>query len=162
MVLGHRTLGRSEEPSTSEATYWVFDIDGSLVDSLSGTSLRPGARALLTHLVARDQPVLFWSAGGQQYAERRAAQFDLESLVDACFAKEGRDELGFYITSHLALGSSPAIFVDDRPEDLSPGLTVVAVRPYLADDPHDRGLEAVSRLAGLATSVNAGLQTGQS
>jgi hypothetical protein len=42
------------------------------------------------------------------------------------------------------------LFVDDRPEDLFPGLTVIALRPYLADDPHDRGLEEIARMVGLA------------
>ena len=58
---------------------------------------------------------------------------------------------------HLDLGSEPTVFVDDHPEDLSPDLTVVAVTPYLSDDPHDRGLEEVAQVAGLATSVGAGL-----
>src|SRR5581483_7077971 len=32
------------------AAVWVFDVDGCIVDSLTGTSLRPGARELLEHL----------------------------------------------------------------------------------------------------------------
>ena len=87
---------------------------------------------------------------GRSTPAQRAAQFGLESFVGGCFGKEGRDDWGFYITTHLALGPGPTVFVDDRPEDLSPDLTVVAVSPYLADDPHDRGLEKVARRAGLA------------
>ena len=156
MGLACRTLGRSSAPSTPAPTCWVFDIDGSLVDSLSGTSLRPGARSLLTHLASREDQVLFWSAGGQKYAAERAAQFGLESLVSGCFGKEGRDDTGFYLTMHLALGPGRTIFVDDRPEDLSPDLTVIAVSPYLADDPHDRGLEKVARRAGIAPATDFG------
>jgi hypothetical protein len=92
--------------------------------------------------------VLWWSAGGHDYAARRATEFEVEPLVSGFFAKEGRDESGFYLTSHLALGSGSAVFVDDRPEDLSPGLTVIAVSPYLVHDPHDRGLRDVARRAG--------------
>ena len=32
-----------------------------------------------------------------------------------------------------------AVFVDDRPEDLAPGLDVLSVSPYLSEDPHDHG-----------------------
>jgi long-chain acyl-CoA synthetase len=150
MALDHRTLGRSGAGSTSEPCCWVFDIDGSLVDSLTGTSLRPRARALLTHLVARGDRVLCWSAGGQGYAAQRTTQFGLESVVVGCFGKDRRDESGFYSTANLPLGVGPTVFVDDRPEDLSPALTVIALQPYLAEDPHDRGLEEIARLVGLA------------
>jgi long-chain acyl-CoA synthetase len=156
MGFARRTLGRSDSRATSEDTCWVFDVDGCLVDSLLGTSLRPGARELLVHLAARRGPVLLWSAGGQDYAEHRAAQFGLEIIVNGCFAKGDRDELGFYRTTHLALGSGPTVYVDDRPEDLSPGLNVMAVRPYLTDDPHDRGLEEVARQVGLTSSDDSG------
>jgi long-chain acyl-CoA synthetase len=148
MGFGHHTLGRSDAPSASHATCWVFDVDGTLVDSLTGSSLRPGARDLLASLVAREAQVLFWSAGGHAYATQRAIQFGVEDLVNGFFAKDGRDQSGFYATSHLSLGSGPTVFVDDRPEDLSPSLTVVAVSPYLVDDPHDRGLDIVARQAG--------------
>ena len=40
----------------------------------------------------------------------------------------------------------------DRPEDLADELEVIAVSPYLSDDPHDRGLRAVARRAGLSSS----------
>ena len=46
--------------------------------------------------------------------------------------------------------------MDDRPEDLSPDLTVVAVSPYLVDDPHDRGLDEVARRAGLPPADASG------
>ena len=150
MGLAHRTLGRSSAGSTPEPSCWVFDVDGSLVDSLTGTSLRPGARALLAHLAERDDRVLCWSAGGREYAGQRIAQFGLDPFVSGCFGKDRRDDSGFYVTSHLPLGAGPSVFVDDRPEDLAPGLTVVALQPYLAEDPHDRGLERMARLVGLA------------
>jgi long-chain acyl-CoA synthetase len=152
MASAHRTLGRFDAPSAGQSCCWVFDVDGTLVDSLTGTSLRPGARDLLISFAARDSRVLFWSAGGQAYAAQRAAQFDVESLVKGFFAKEGRDRSGFYTTSHLALGSGPTVFVDDHPEDLPPGLSVIAVSPYLVDDIHDRGLAEVARRAGLPTA----------
>ena len=41
------------------------------------------------------------------------------------------------------------MFVDDQPDDLPDDARVVAVSPYLAANPHDRGLDAAARLAGL-------------
>jgi hypothetical protein len=39
------------------------------------------------------------------------------------------------------------VFVDDRPEDMPVGADIIAVFPYLAMNPHDRGLsEAMRRL----------------
>jgi FMN phosphatase YigB (HAD superfamily) len=133
----------------SDVDCWVFDIDGCLVDSLSGTSLRPGARELLAELCSTPGRVLLWSAGGSDYALERARQFELVAHVDGFFAKEGRDAAGRYRTEHLPVLADRTIFVDDRPEDLAEDLHVFAVSPYLTDDRHDRGLEGVVRLAGL-------------
>ncbi len=138
----------SPSPPT-ESECWVFDVDGCLIDSLTGSSLRPGARAILEHLAAEGRRVVLWSAGGDTYAQARAEQLHVDHLVDGCFAKDGRDADGCYRTSHLPLGGRRAVFVDDRCEDLAPGLDVLAVSPYLADDPFDRGFEDVARQAGL-------------
>ncbi len=127
---------------------WVFDVDGCLVDSLTGTSLRPGARALLGHL-GRVSRVILWSAGGGDYARGRAEQFGVDGHVSDYFPKEGRDAAGCYLTGHLPVDPRRAVFVDDRPEDLAPGLEVLSVSPYLSEDPHDRALLAVARRAGL-------------
>lgn len=129
---------------------WVFDVDGSLVDSLTGTSLRPGARALLAHLYEQAGSIIWWSAGGEHYAWQRARQFEVDSFVSACYAKLARDERGWYRTDHLAAHGRTLVFVDDRPEDLSRDLEVVAVSPYIADNPHDRGLIRAAIRAGLA------------
>lgn len=127
---------------------WVFDVDGCLVDSLTGTSLRPGAREILEHLAGRTS-VFLWSAGGDVYARDRAEQFGVDHLVSAYFSKEGRDAEGFFLTTHLPVCCGTAVFVDDRPEDLAGDVEVLAVSPYLAEDAHDRGLQAVARRAGV-------------
>jgi long-chain acyl-CoA synthetase len=153
MVTTSPHQGRPTGGETSSATdYWVFDIDGCLVVSLTGTSLRPGARELLASLAGRSH-VLLWSAGGDTYARGRAEQFQVDHLVNGYFSKEGRDAGGCYLTTHLPLGSGRAVFVDDRPEDLDDRLDVIAVSPYLSDDPHDRGLRPVARRAGLPPSA---------
>jgi long-chain acyl-CoA synthetase len=132
----------------STASAWVFDLDGCLIDSLTGTSLRPGAVELLEHL-GRCNRVVLWSAGGGDYARQRAEQFGVDGHVSAYFSKDGRDDDGSYRTSHLPLDATRAVFVDDRPEDLPVGVEILAVSPYLSPDLHDRGLVEVARRAGL-------------
>jgi long-chain acyl-CoA synthetase len=136
-------------PLTSAADCWIFDVDGCLVDSLTGTSLRPGARELLEHLARNRRHIILWSAGGDAYAHRRAKEFGVDQLVGGCFAKDRRNVDGRYLTTHLPLHDRQAVFVDDRPEDLAPDLDVLAVSPYLSNDPHDHGLQHVARRAGL-------------
>jgi long-chain acyl-CoA synthetase len=127
---------------------WAFDVDGCLVDSLTGTSVRPGAVDLLTHLRGRCTTVL-WSAGGAEYAERRARQHGMHALFDAYHGKDERGADGRYLAHHLGSDLASVVFVDDRPEDLPVGADVVGVSPYLAPNPHDRGLIPVARRAGL-------------
>ena len=128
---------------------WVFDVDGCLVDSLSGTSLRPGARELLEHLRRSQCTVVWWSAAGGSYAEARARRFGIAHLVDAYDTKAARDASGRYVTDRVVGRARSAVFVDDRPEDLPASVTVLAVSPYLSENPSDRGLDAVARHAGM-------------
>ena len=142
---------RTGEVTPYDPDCWVFDVDGCLVDSLTGTSLRPGASEILEHLAGRTR-VFLWSAGGDDYAQDRAEQFGVDHLVSGYFSKEGRDAGGCYLTTHLPACCGAAVFVDDRPEDLAAHVEVLAVSPYLAEDQHDRGLEQVARRAGLTPS----------
>jgi hypothetical protein len=127
---------------------WIFDVDGCLVDSLTGTSLRPGAIELLTHLRASAVRVLLWSAGGADYAAARATQQDVHHLFDGFHGKQERDDKGRYRTSFLE-HLDGVVFVDDRPEDIPIGAEVIGVSPYLDPNPHDRGLVPAARRAGL-------------
>ena len=129
--------------------WWVFDVDGCLVDSLTGLSLRPGARELLRHLYERSNQVILWSAGGDVYALERARQFSIEQYVSGFFGKDKRGSDGCYRTDHLPVDRRGAIFIDDRPEDLSKDLDVLTVSPYLSNDPHDRGLDIAANRAGM-------------
>jgi long-chain acyl-CoA synthetase len=140
----------------SQPNSWIFDVDGCLIDSLTGTSLRPGARHILEHLATANRRVILWSAGGDSYARGRAEQFGVAGLIDGFFAKDGRGADGCYLTAHLPLHHPRvrAVFVDDRPEDLAHTLDVIAVSPYLSDDPFDRGLDEVARRAGLAGFID--------
>lgn len=129
---------------------WVFDVDGCIVDSITGSSLRPLTHDVIARLRSRGVAVVVWSAGGRDYAERRARQLGFDHLVDAFHAKETRDVDGRWRVDHLARGHRPTVFVDDRPEELPDHVRVVGVSPYLAETPHDRGLAVVLDLAGQA------------
>jgi long-chain acyl-CoA synthetase len=127
---------------------WVFDVDGCLIDSLSGSSLRPGASQLLVHLRRSGCTVLLWSAGGADYAELRMQPHGVDTLFDGFHDKDVRDSDGRYIPSFLT-DPLAAVFVDDRPEDMPVGAEVVTVSPYLSDTPWDRGLAPAATRAGL-------------
>lgn len=119
---------------------WVFDVDGCLVDSLTGTSLRPGATELIEALRSQGRRIVLWSAGGIDHARRRAAHCGITHLVHDFAEKDERDEHGRYRTDTLDVAGAAAVFVDDRPEDMPVGADVRAVSPYLAPNPHDRVL----------------------
>lgn len=130
---------------TASRPAWIFDVDGCLVDSLTGTSLRPGTVELLTQLRMHGTRLVLWSAGGLDYARRRAEAHGVDQLFDAFGGKDQRDAHGRYRADHLVDQAIDAVFVDDRPEDLPLDAPVVAVHPYLAPNAHDRGLDAVLR-----------------
>jgi len=122
---------------------WAFDVDGCLVDSISGTSLRPLARPILEQLRAQGSVVVLWSAGGGDYARRRAVDHGIDGLIHAFYGKDERGGDGRYLVDHLAVEHRPAVCVDDQPEDLPADVDAVGVSPYLAPNPHDLGLVAV-------------------
>jgi long-chain acyl-CoA synthetase len=119
---------------------WVFDVDGTVIDSLTGSSLRPRTVDLLTHLRTLGCQTVLWSAGGAAYAGERAGQHGVDHLVDAFQDKDGRDEAGRYLVHRFLPALDGVVFVDDRPEDMPAGAEVVSVSPYISPDPHDRGL----------------------
>ncbi|MHB8463996.1 MAG: HAD family hydrolase [Acidimicrobiales bacterium] len=123
---------------------WLFDVDGCIIDSLLGVSLRPGTVALLTDLRQSGCTVLAWSAGGASYARRRAEEHALGALFDGFYAKDGRDADGRYVLPRPAQGPG-VVFVDDRPEDLPATADVIVVSPYLAANPHDRAFDRIRR-----------------
>jgi long-chain acyl-CoA synthetase len=135
---------------------WAFDVDGCLVDSLTGTSLRPGARELLASLRRDGHRIVWWSAGGAEHARQRAERLGAADLVDAFHGKDSRGADGRFLADHLAPAATPVVFVDDRPEDVPRGAPTVRVSPYLADNPHDRGLARALDAAGLSATGASG------
>jgi hypothetical protein len=133
-----------------ESRLWIFDVDGCLVDSMSGTSLRPLALQVLGGLHERSTEIVLWSAGGAAYAQRKAQGVGIDVLVSAFEAKSERDEDGYWGTAHVAPLGRAVTFVDDQPHEIHPARHVLGVRPYIGENPHDRGfvpvLEAVRAL----------------
>lgn len=127
---------------------WAFDVDGCVVDSLTGRSLRPLTFYLLALLRRQRVSVLWWSAGGARHARERALALNADGLVDAYYDKHERDADGRWTLLHLPRHHVPWVVVDDRPDEAPAACEhVVAVSPYIAPDPHDLGLQPVLRFA---------------
>jgi Protein of unknown function (DUF2889) len=121
---------------------WVFDVDATLLDGMSALSVRPRADELLSLLAAREVRLIAWSAGGADYAERKLTTAGIGHYF-AEFRDKGNRTGGFYDTS---FADSWGVFVDDQARDLSPVAVVHPVRPYLAPNPNDTGLDGLFAL----------------
>jgi phosphoglycolate phosphatase-like HAD superfamily hydrolase len=121
---------------------WVFDVDATLLDGMSGQSVRPRANELLELLSQRGVRLIAWSAGGADYAERKLVGAGLGNWF-AEFREKGDRVNSFYETN---FADAWGVFVDDQPGDLSPLAKVHTVRPYLAPNPHDNGLDFLFEL----------------
>ncbi|HEY6790480.1 MAG TPA: DUF705 domain-containing protein [Trebonia sp.] len=137
-----RSAPRSPDQVNGEARHlvWAFDVDGCLVDSLTGSSLRPGTLEVLARLREAGAIVLLWSAGGRDHAISRAAELRFAHLIDAVYAKERRGADGRWDTVNLPPEHQPDVFVDDWPDEAPATARLIAVSPYIAPNPHDRGL----------------------
>lgn len=122
---------------------WAFDVDGCLIDLLGGSTLRPLAVEVLAALAERGHVAILWSAGGAEHAERKAAALGLQGHVAGCYDKGTLDDAGTWSTAHLPAHHVPQVCVDDAPEHLPAHVRQIAVRPYTAPAPHDRGLSAL-------------------
>lgn len=122
---------------------WVFDVDGCLVDSQTGRSLRPMAADLLATVRGAGRAVVLWSAGGEAHARNVAERLGVATLVDAYYDKAMRGADRCWSIDHLAVAHRPEVFVDDRPEEIPVGTATLAVHPYIGPDVYDVGLRAV-------------------
>lgn len=119
---------------------WLFDVDGTVIDAVTGRSLRPFARELLGALRERGTPVLLWSSGGADYAWRRARETGIDDLVVAAHAKQGRDPAGRWFLPAELLADPPSVLVDDLPAEVPHVGEVVGVPPYIGPNPRDSAL----------------------
>ena len=113
---------------------------------MSGASLRPHAREVLTALHASGVTLVLWSAGGREHARDMAARHGFDHLLAGIYDKLGRDDDGCLTTTHLPGPHRPTVVVDDRPEEAPAGTRVVGVPPYMAPDAGDRGFAALLAL----------------
>ncbi|HEU4428885.1 MAG TPA: NIF family HAD-type phosphatase [Myxococcota bacterium] len=125
---------------------WVFDVDGCLIDAMTGRSLRPLAAVLLGELRERGAEIVLWSAAGAEYARRKAAFVGIAELVAAFYAKTTRDAAGRWSAAHLAPEHRAATFIDDMPDEAPHSPRLIPVSPYIAENAHDGGLEPVLEL----------------
>ena len=127
--------------------HWLFDVDGTLVDSFDATELRPLVLELFETLRDANRIIDVWSAGGADHARIVIVRHGLDRYVSAYDDKRiGED--GRWL---LPDGVSPAdlVCVDDQPAQLPAGVSTIAVFPYLRANPHDRALApALARLSG--------------
>jgi hypothetical protein len=130
---------------------WAFDVDGCIVDSLTGGSIRPRTVEILERLRAQGHVVVLWSAGGSTYAQGRARQHGFAHLISAAYGKQTRGADGRWSLSDFSDAHRPEVLVDDRPEEAPRAIRVIGVAPYIAPDEQDRGLESVLPLLSEVT-----------
>ena len=122
---------------------WAFDLDGTLIGSVLCDVLRPHAPELLGRLTDNGAICVLWSAGGADYARRRAEQHGISHYFTAYYDKDRRDLDSRYLVDHFAVEHRPRVFVDDSPRDLPVGGEVIAVSQFIGGNPHDGGLLSV-------------------
>ena len=130
-------------PARTGRPSWLFDVDATLIDGVTGSHLRPHARPLLELLRDRGVRVLLWSSGGADYALRRARQHAVDHLVDGAFGKRRSDPAGRWELPPELRDDPPDVLVDDVPAELPAAGEIVPVRPFLGPNPHDSGLAAL-------------------
>lgn len=119
---------------------WALDLDGSLVDLLTGTRLRPGAKELVALLSGAGIRVVLWSAGGSGYAQERARRLGLAPYLSAYHDKVRSGTEEPWEVGHMPAADRPSVCVDDQPEYCPPSVLVIGVRPYITEDASDTGL----------------------
>lgn len=128
----------SDVESPTRVRLWLFDLDGCLVDSTSGTILRPHARELLEQIIARGAVVHIWSAGGDDYAQRVAERVGIADLVVEFHTKVRGDSGTWHLPAPAM--SADLVCVDDQPEGVPSHVRTISVFPFIGARPHDRTL----------------------
>ncbi len=119
---------------------WAFDLDGTLIGSVRSEQLRPGAAELLDALSGRGVKCVLWSAGGADYARRKAGAHGLDDRFVEYYPKAVRDPSTRYVVDHFDLAHRPDVFVDDSPVDLPLDARVVPVPQFIGGNTNDRAL----------------------
>ncbi len=83
---------------------------------------------------------MLWSAGGADYARRKAGDHGLGDRFVEYYAKAVRDPSMRYVVDHFDRSHRPDVFVDDSPVDLPLGARVVPVPQFIGGNIADRAL----------------------
>jgi hypothetical protein len=142
-IAGARGLEAVPAMTEGRRAVWAFDVDGCLIDSMTGTSLRPAALDVLRLLKESGAVVILWSAGGRHHAASRAAGLGFADFIDAIYSKEERGSDGRWACSNMLPEHQPDVFVDDWPDEAPLAPRLIAVPTYLSPDELDCGLEAI-------------------
>lgn len=119
---------------------WAFDLDGTLIGSIRADRIRPGAIELLSELVERGTTCVLWSAGGAEYAGRKASEHGIDGYFAGCYSKGERSAEGHYTVGHLPVEHRPHVFVDDVAIDLPADVHVITVPQFIGGNDADRSL----------------------
>ena len=122
------------------AEVWLFDVDGTLVDSFDAQHLRPYVRELFTELTARGISVAVWSAGGIAHATQIVDRHQLGDFVSSIDDKVVGADGYWELPASLDSSNVNVVCVDDQPVQLPKSVQVRKVFPYLRPNPHDRAL----------------------
>ncbi|MFI5040579.1 MAG: HAD family hydrolase [Acidimicrobiales bacterium] len=126
---------------------WLFDVDGTLVDSFDAEHLRPLVVDLFTEIRAAGAAIAVWSAGGAEHARRVIDRHGLAAHVERCHDKPPGVDGRWVLHPWMCLERTRVICVDDQPERLPAVHHVIGVFPYLRPDAHDRALAPALALA---------------
>lgn len=127
-------------------------MDGTIIDAMSGSVLRPLVRETFTAVHKLGEAVVLWSAGGAEYARRKANERGVDQLVTDYFSKTTRTDDGRFDASAITAVYDVVCFVDDLPTDAPSSHELIRVNPYLGSSPHDSGLAVVLRRVARASA----------
>ena len=151
-----------ERRTNERRALWLFDIDGTLVDSFDAQHLRPLVLELFATIQSSGAAIGVWSAGGIAHAEHVAQRHGLTPAITHFFEKSIHAD-GYWAVHPDALRDySPIVCVDDQPSRLPSTVEAIRVFPYLRPNPHDRALApALARAATPSTSALRQARGGQ-
>ncbi len=130
---------------------WLFDVDGTIVDSFDAEHLRPLVGTLFRQIRRRGDIVMVWSAGGIDHARRMLERHGLSAAVDGCLEKQVGADGRWMLDPSLLDGRTTVTCVDDQPAQLPDTVGRIVVFPYIRPDPHDRAFgPVIERLIGCA------------
>lgn len=126
-------------------------VDGTIIDSLTGRSVRPGTADVLSCVWAQGCSACSGAPVGA--AMRAGVPSSTASAISSSACTPNSATTGHLAATFLADPSS-ATFVDDRPEDLCDVWQIQSVTPSVAHDPYDNRQPGACSVAVAYRSMN--------